>query len=213
MTSVGERKQILAEVNRLAGRQLDAGWAAAQNASDFAAYMRAFYPELANTWYLTAADLSAVWYDEAAATSYSASAASAPSVERWQASLGWALSNSDALGLLAGSLQRTVFDGARDTTILNVEREPGARWARHASANACEFCRMLATRSAAYLSRDTAMQSHDNCHCLPVEVRPGGTYDPPDYVSKWADEYEAARKESGSSDPKRILAAWRQLDH
>ena len=30
--------------------------------------------------------------------------------------------------------------------LANVESEPGARWARYASANACGFCRMIATR-------------------------------------------------------------------
>lgn len=147
MTAPDERQQILAEVNRLAGRQLSDGWLAAQSSSDFRAYIFQFYPELAATWYSVAADLGAHWYSESdELADYVAEPSAPPSLERWSGSAAWALTNQDALGLLAGSLARSVFDGARDTTILNATSEPGSLWARHASANACGFCRMVATR-------------------------------------------------------------------
>ncbi|MGC7358433.1 hypothetical protein RA989_21590, partial [Mycobacteroides abscessus subsp. massiliense] len=47
---------------------------------------------------------------------------------------------------LTGSAARALFNASRDTVLANVAAEPGARWARHASANACSFCRLMATR-------------------------------------------------------------------
>src|SRR5690606_37029729 len=54
---------------------------------------------------------------------------------------------------LTGPVQRYVNDAARDTLSENADRE-GMRWARHASANACAFCRMLATRLAVFTSEE-----------------------------------------------------------
>lgn len=53
---------------------------------------------------------------------------------------------------------------------------------------------------------------HDFCRCEPREVRDGQTYEPPDYVYQWDQEYFKAREIAGSGDPKKILAAWRGLD-
>lgn len=58
---------------------------------------------------------------------------------------------------LTGPVQRYVNTSARDTLSGNADRE-GVVWARHASANACAFCRMLATRLAVYTSEDAAGQ-------------------------------------------------------
>lgn len=58
---------------------------------------------------------------------------------------------------LTGPVQRYVNDAARDTLSENADRE-GMRWARHASANACAFCRMLATRLAVFTSEEAAAQ-------------------------------------------------------
>ena len=98
--------------------------------------------------------------------------------------------------------ERAIFDGFRDTITANADREPGARWARHASANACGWCRMLATREAVYTSAHAAGDGnryHDHCHCMAVVVRPGQTYTPPPYVAQWDDDYKEARKIS--TDP------------
>jgi hypothetical protein len=132
-------------------------------------------------------------------------------VDKLAASAQWALGGNGTVALdrLQGTLQRAVFDGARNTTLLNV-RSTGSSWARYASANACAFCRLLATRGSAYRSENTAATKvHDHCSCIPVEDR-NNDYQPPDYVNQWQDEYVAARKAAGSGDPTQILAAWRQ---
>lgn len=59
---------------------------------------------------------------------------------------------------------------------------------------------------------------HDNCKCLAVPVRAGTTYEPPDYVARWSDEYgaayEAASKAAGfgvAASTKDILREWEAL--
>lgn len=194
----------------------------------------AAFPELVLTWGLVAGDLAAVWYDEAAPSlPYRAKVAPPPPVEKFAKSADWALNVGTgvaSLAMLEGVLQRGVWDMARDTTMFNVESESGAGWARHASANACEFCRLMATRGAVYASKESATlvggrgkdvstnfradgtrkrggqaggvrprgtqklgdKYHDHCHCMAVEIRPGGSYEPPPYVAEWEEEYARA---------------------
>lgn len=171
------------------------------------------FPELVAPYEAVAADLAATWFElSAPESSYIAVTAPPVPVEKLATSAEWALGapGDEAVNRLEGTLQRAVNDGARETTLLNVERT-NSRWARYASANACAFCRLVATRGAVYRSSDTAGKAyHDHCHCVAVEVREGQTYSPPEYVQAWEDEYIAARKAAGSGDPKQILSAWRQ---
>lgn len=57
---------------------------------------------------------------------------------------------------------------------------------------------------------------HDHCHCIAVEVRPGQTYQPPEYVQKWDEAYIAASRETpkvgkyDAIDPKAVLAHMRE---
>lgn len=161
-TSPSDRKLILAELVRAAGGDLESLWsrAADLDSSSFRAFLIDAFPQLIDPFAAAAADISASWYEESDPRSaYVAQPVPLPLDEQLQASASWALNTttgSDALVLLGGTLQRAIFDAARNTTALNVESESGARWARHASANACEFCRMLATRSAVYASKEAA---------------------------------------------------------
>lgn len=202
---------------------------------DFPAWVIAAFPELVAQYASLAGDLASEWYDEAAPTlAFQATPAPLPPMEKWAATASWAMHVGDAassLGLLAGSAQRGVFNQYRTTIIANANAE-GAAWARHASANACPFCRMLATRGAVYASESSATRVggrgkvatpnqparrgrkaggirvrgtqalgdkyHDNCHCIAVEVRPGGAYQPPPYVSQWQDEYKRASAAAGN---------------
>ena len=55
--------------------------------------------------------------------------------------------------------------------IFPVAKSTGIRWARVPDAGACDFCMMLATRGAVYLTRESAVGKggyHSNCRCLPV---------------------------------------------
>ena len=116
------------------------------------------------------ASLAADWYDEArdaagAAGSFTALPALPPDPERVQVLSRWGIgplfgANPDgaaALSLLAGGLQRQVLKMPRATTEGSATLDPaGPTFARHASANACAFCRMLASRGAVYTSAEAA---------------------------------------------------------
>ncbi len=159
-------------------------------------------------------DLAAQWYDDLAPeSSFTATPAALPPVDQLEASVRWAVGplygrgEAPVLDLLGGSMQRYVFGGARDTIVTNAHRE-GVRWARQASASACAFCRMLASRGAVYGSAAKAMASHDNCRCAAVPLRKGDTYTPPSYVADWEAQYIDARNSTDGST-KEILAAMR----
>lgn len=247
MATIAERRAVLGELERRGRADLKKLWRAADLADDFRALMMDAFPELVLQYGSVAADMAAVWYDEAGAgLNYLARVADPPPLARFTESAAWALNTAtgtDALELLGGTFQRGLWDMSRDTTIGNVAAESGAKWARHASANACEFCRMLATRGAVYSSELAAVRVvgrgkdvftqpgkrgkrkrggqakgvkprgtrslgdkyHDNCHCVAIEVRPGGYYEAPDYVDVWHDEYVNAREEKFPSwTPERL---------
>lgn len=205
--------------------------------------LQAEVPEIVDPYLAAAGDITADWYEsQAPQLVYAARPAALVDEDQLRTTARWAagavLSKSavSPLELLTGSMQRALFNESRETVLENAETEPGARWARHASANACEFCRMVATRGAVYTSeaaagrvggrgstgkRGQGIRSrgnqavgdkyHDHCHCIVVPVRPGQSYDPPSYVEAWEAEYTRARKAADGNDAKSILSAWRKL--
>ena len=116
------------------------------------------------------AALAAEWFEErrdlAGATgSFRAQVAALPSEERLKILARWGVgplfgANPDpttALSLVSGGLSRTVLMMGRDTIHESIAADPaGPRYARHASANACAFCAMLASRGAVYTSEANA---------------------------------------------------------
>lgn len=181
---------------------------------EFAAFVIQAFPAVVDPFVEVAGQLAATWFElSAPASTYVAVTAPPLPIDRLIQSARWALGGDGMTGLsrLEGTTQRAVFDGARDTILVNVERT-NARWARYASANACSFCRLMATRGSTYRSSESAAKNyHDDDRCIAVEDR-DGTYEPPEYVDQWQSEYIQARRDAGSGDPKQILAAWRQLD-
>lgn len=169
------------------------------------------YPELAAAYLQASGQLTTQWYAEqpvAIGGFVPVSAALAPA-EQLAAQARWSVLQLAPIGALQGKATQMVFEESRRTVVENVERE-GVRWARHASANACSFCRMLATRGAAYRSEATALRSHSHCHCLAVPDRDGG-YSPPPYVARWQEQYRDARRNAGSGRPQAILTAWDRI--
>ncbi|QFG10024.1 capsid maturation protease [Mycobacterium phage IdentityCrisis] len=165
------------------------------------AFISDAYPALATPYLAGSGNLTAVFYDErpvqAAASDFVAVPADVLPDEQLAASARWAMLQSDPANALKGSATRAVFTSSRDTVILNARRE-GVRWARHASANACGFCRMLATRGAVYRGEALARKSHDHCHCVAVPDR-DGTYEPPAYVEQWRADYDQARRDGATN--------------
>jgi len=223
------------------------------------AFLTDAYPELVRPYEAAAGELTAQYYSEQPSTTpdFRAVAAEGAPTEQLAASARWAALQQVPISALQGSAARSVMNASRDTVLGNVAREPGALWVRHASANACGFCRMLATRGAVYRSKASAEsvvgrsinletsdrrqiaagvitreqaladrskyrsakqagkrgkrvgdarvgalrgtrnmgdKYHDRCHCIAVPIRPGDSYEPPEYVQQWEDDYIAAVK-------------------
>jgi hypothetical protein len=157
------------------------------------------YPQVIDPFISGASTLAAEWYGSLAPEStFPVEVAPAPPVAALKSNVGWALTQLDVRGALSGSAERHVFTATRDTVLHNAKRER-VKFARYASANACPWCRVLATREAAYHTADSAVKGHDNCHCIAVPVRDGDSYTPPDYVAQWTDEYNAARDSVGGN--------------
>lgn len=253
-----ELQALLADVSTLAQRDLTLVWSQVADLDyrSTSAVLLDAVPEIATQYSTVSGVASAEFYDgQSPGSRFRAVPAAPPPVEQVQASTRWALGTlfsptaTTPLELLGGSLQRMVFNTSRQTIYENSREEPGATFARYASANACAFCRMLATRGAVYASEASAGsvggrgkdrasnfdstgkrksggqargvktrgsqgvgdKYHDHCHCTAVPVRPGATYEPPGYVQKWTDEYNAAVKavpgkgEFGAVDVKAVL--------
>jgi len=173
------------------------------------------YPATVDPFMVAAAVLSAEWYSSInKASSFAVETAPPIAQDVLHVNVGWALSQTDPLANLAGSVERQVFNSSRDTVLSNVRRQ-GVRYARYASANACSFCQILAlnenyrtefsaVRVVGQSGRPRGSQKagekfHDNCHCIPVPVFDGEPYTPPDYVQQWATQYDNARAEVGGN--------------
>jgi hypothetical protein len=215
---VGNFQQLLTGLSSAAVVAVTVLWNKLQNADPQTRWqvLHDTYPETVDPFMAAAAVLSAEWYASINKASDFAVETAAPiSQDVLHANVGWALSQADPIANLAGSVERQIFNSSRDTVLSNAQRQ-GVRYARYASANACSFCQVLATRVDSGLykteyssvrvvgragrprgTRKLGEKFHDNCHCLPVPVFDGEPYTPPDYVQQWDTQYGEARDAVG----------------
>lgn len=157
VTNLAEHAQalqsILADLGTVTVQQVVALFRQYSDAPDFPALLKQALPEIVRPHAEAAAHITAQWYEELDPTS---SFEATPVVdlvpERIDKTIDWALyapGEAKPDERLAGSSIRMVSDASRDTVLSNA-REEGVLWARYASANACAFCRMMATRGAVY---------------------------------------------------------------
>ena len=101
-----------------------------------------------------------------------------------------------ALVRTSGSVTRQILAGGRDTLVLSTgEDREALGWARVTDADPCPFCRMLASRGAAYRGQDTAeFQAHDHCACT-AEPHYEGAALPPG-ADRFLDEFNQAQREA-----------------
>ena len=167
-----ERQRVYARLAALSERELSEVWRKLNlsRPDRLADPLAEILAALIEKYGSAGATLAADWFDEAreaagAAGAFTAITATPPEMERVEALSRWGIgplfaANPDgaaALSLLAGGLQREVLKMPRATTEGSVSLDPaGPTFARHASANACAFCRMVATRGAVYTSREAA---------------------------------------------------------
>ncbi len=164
--SLPERQAALAALSRLSQRDLAKLWAKLNlgKPDKLADPLVEILDALTGKYGAAAASLAADWYDEdraaaGAAGRFTAVPAATPDADRLGALSRWGVTplfgaNPDgalALSLVSGGLQRLVAGMGRQTVEQSVAMDPaGPRYARHASANACAFCAMLASRGPEY---------------------------------------------------------------
>jgi hypothetical protein len=169
-----DRQRILARLTELSTADLAALWTQLDlgNPKGLAAPLSELLMALVSEYGSASAVLAADWFDEAredarAPGRFVATPAPLPEPERVDALARWGVGplfgaapdGDAALGLLTGGLVREVLGMARSTTEGAVTLDPaGPTFARHASANACVFCRMVATRGAVYTSEVAAVR-------------------------------------------------------
>jgi hypothetical protein len=114
---------------------------------DFFTYVSGAFPDIALGYHKIAADFSAQWFENDFPNAQVA-VAELPDRSKYQNSAQWALGadGTDALDRMAGTLQRAVYDGDRETTLSNATNN-GMRWVRVARPDACAFCRLAASRT------------------------------------------------------------------
>lgn len=128
---------------------------------DFATYIADAFPDLADAAHQLAAEVSATLFetDFPNITTPAVLADPLPTAQL-KSSAQWALGADGvkALDRLQGTLQRAVLDGDRQTTVANAYTN-GMRWIRVARADACAFCRLLASRTEdLYRSEEAALR-------------------------------------------------------
>jgi len=120
--------------------------------------------EVAEKYGPAAGAIAADFYDELredakASGRFAPAVAALPEAERFKSLAGWGAGplfgaepdSALALSRMSGGLSRIVQNVGRDTITDAVVSDPaGPTYARHASANACAFCAMLATRGPVY---------------------------------------------------------------
>lgn len=153
-------QQLLATLSAKAVQSVTALWnqfSAADPVTRWQA-LEAAYPAVVDPFMAASGTLSAEWYSSLDPQApFAVETAPPVSREALAANVNWALTQTDVLAALTGSVERQVFSTSRDTIVSNVERE-GIKYARHASANACSFCRLLATRGPVYSSEAAAVR-------------------------------------------------------
>lgn len=149
--SAAEKRFILDQLGRRAKEDMVRLWDAAGrtygNNDEFVAFLVEAFPDLVDEFQQTAAQLAATVFEEDFPNLTPVVAEPLPR-ERLQSSMQWALGAFDreALDRLDGTIQRAIYDGERETTVLSAQAN-GMRWIRQARPGACAFCRMLATRT------------------------------------------------------------------
>ena len=122
-------------------------------------YMEDAYPEIWTPYASSAGELAASWYKRSAPEqAYNVATLLLPQPRTVAGQVAWAFAQHAATHLLLAAAQRDLWNEFRQTISSNAANEQGAKWARHASANACRFCQMTATRGPVYSSKKTATQ-------------------------------------------------------
>ena len=150
--SAAERRFVLDNLTRLAEADIRKMWRVAELQTDleFAAYVTQAFPEIVDPYHQMAAQAGATFFEEDFPEITTPPVLAPPlPTEQLAKSASWALAADgvEAISRMAGTTQRAIYDGERDTTAANAS-ENGMRWVRVARPDACAFCKLLASRTA-----------------------------------------------------------------
>lgn len=120
-----------------------------------------------------------------------------------------------------GAAQKLALDQGRETVREAVQRDPRAiGYARAAALGACSFCKLMASRGAVYKDFESVggaanerfegdasvVKFHDNCHCQPIPIFRGDTFE----LSPQAAEWDRLYFEYAAGHPGEQLARFRR---
>lgn len=187
--------------------------------------LRETLPDIAETYGAASGDLSVNYYetvraDSAARTAYTPTVANIGINDRVQSAIGYSMAQTTngtewslVTSVLAGAMQNTVSQVDRSTLAFNIVTDPdGTRYQRVPSANACAFCRTMA--SVARPTEDDYTHFHSFCRCRSVPIFTGqervevpGEKQTQAAYSLATKELERRRQEVGYLKLKRNVAA------
>ena len=176
-----DHRRDLAELVRLARRDLSFMLSQTRGADDIREELRDVLPELVRLYGSAAATLAADWYDDLREQAgvrgrFQAITAELPDAGRTDALAGWAvgpLYGADprpdiAFSNLVGGFQRIVYNADRDTVTYSSVQDRRARGWQREGEGKCEFCQMLIGRGAVYTEASVDFETHDRCGCIGV---------------------------------------------
>ena len=149
--SGAERRFVMDQLGERSQQDMIRLWDAAGRFPDidFFRFVADAFPDVVLPYHELAAEFSATMFEEDFPDIATAPIlATQPPVEALVKSAEWALGadGTQALDRLNSTMQRHIYNGDRDTTVVNAEAN-GMRWMRIARPTACAFCRLLASRT------------------------------------------------------------------
>lgn len=145
---------------------------------DIAQQLRRTMPAVSNTYATASAVVSATAYNESRAlanppSEYVATPEIIDTNTSMQAAIGFGIAQLTTgksyqvfQSTLAGSVQRLVLDGDRQTVDFNIVTDPdGTRYERVPSANACAFCMTMAAVATTKARANYFDKYHNFCRC------------------------------------------------
>jgi hypothetical protein len=164
-------------VTGLAASELEQLWAL-ENPELVADALWTVVPAQVDEWALAASAVAAEWYDaererEEIEGTFQAIVAPLGDLGT-EALIGWSVAAlyqpepdlALAKSRLTGGVQKRLANSANSTITGSTVRDPQARgWYRIARPDACNFCRMVASRGGVFTEATARFACHDHCYC------------------------------------------------
>ena len=177
---------------------------------ELAFQLRRTMPAVSDSFANVASVISAETYNQSRTlakppSTYKATPTKANTIDGMQAAIGFGMAQLTRgaeyevfQSTLAGSVQRLVLDGDRETIEFNIATDPdGTRYERVAQPDACAFClTMAAVATTEKNIRSNYFEGYHNyCRCTLNPIFTGQSLTNPPYYQKARDAYNLANEE------------------